>query len=176
MRVVDRAGFTLIEVLVALALSVLIVSGVRALLEGLAVQAKRVVDAAASTDSIAATTWSFHRIVGSLALPASDSLVFDGTATSARFASWCLVPGGWEERCRVVLSASPDERTGARLTLSTGESFVLLAGAGTSLRYLVSAADGGRWATEWRSTISPPAGIAVIARTDTLFAPTGDLR
>ena len=176
MRVVDRAGFTLIEVLVALVLSVLVVSGARALLDGLAAQATRTVGLAASGDSVAASTWSFHRVVGSLAIPASDSLVFDGTATSARFTSWCPVPGGWEERCRVVLTALPNEQTGARLSFSTGEAFVLRTGARTSLRYLSSAADGGRWATEWHSTIAPPLGVAVIAKADTLFASTGDLR
>jgi prepilin-type N-terminal cleavage/methylation domain-containing protein len=176
MRAADRAGFTLIELLVALVLSVAIVVGARGLLEGLAEQTGRLVGATARTDSIAATRWSYHHAVANIALPSGDSLVFEGTGTTARFVGWCPVAGGWEERCQVVLSTSPDGAAGARLTFSTGDAFLLGAGSRTVMLYLVSPLDGGSWTTEWHSTIAPPAGVAIIAGRDTLFAPTGDLR
>lgn len=172
----DRAGFTLIEVLVALALSLAVVAGARGLLEGLADQSMRIVAAAARADSNAAAVWSYHRAVANLALPTADSLVFEGTGTIARFTSWCPVQEGWQVRCGVILSASPADSRGAQLSFSTGYAFLLGAGARTSLLYLVSSSDGGRWTTGWHSTIAPPAGIAVVAGADTLFAPTGDLR
>jgi prepilin-type N-terminal cleavage/methylation domain-containing protein len=176
MRGADRAGFTLIEVLVALALSLAVVAGARGLLEGLAEQSTRVAATAARADSNAAAAWSYRRAVANLALPADDGLVFEGTRTIARFTSWCPVPEGWQVRCEVVLSASPADSDGARLSFSTGDAFLLGAGASTSLLYLVSSTDAGRWTAEWHSTIAPPAGIAVVAGVDTLFAPTGDLR
>jgi prepilin-type N-terminal cleavage/methylation domain-containing protein len=174
----ERRGFTLVEVLVALALSAMVIGGARGLLEGLARQAGQAMIAASSDDSRANAAWAFRQLVANLALPSGDSAAFDGDARQALFASRCAVGGGWQERCDVSLVAEPlSSGTRVLVVLSTNDTIALgTASRGAELRYLGSARDGGRWLRGWERSLALPLAIGVIMDDDTLVARVGERR
>jgi prepilin-type N-terminal cleavage/methylation domain-containing protein len=172
----DRVGFTLIEVLVALALSAIVVLGARELLDGMTGQTTGIVRAARTADSLANVDLSVHRIVANLALAQGDAPSFDGDERSARFESWCMTAGGWQERCAVQLVADPDSVEGVRLLGSATGPIVIGAGQRSVLRYLAEVGGGGHWVTRWQSSITPPLAIGVLTGTDTMVLRIGGLR
>ncbi|MBA3889829.1 MAG: prepilin-type N-terminal cleavage/methylation domain-containing protein [Gemmatimonadaceae bacterium] len=173
----ERNGFTLLEVLVALVLAAILVAALRGLAEGVGETALRISRAAHDRDTAANSERGLRRLVGSAELSGGDHDRFDGEPSRIRFTSWCQVPRGWQERCRVDLtfeSAGSDSvalvgtvETGAQLRFHIG------AAPGT-IRYLGSARDGGRWFTAWRTAIAPPSAVAFIFGTDTLVVRIGD--
>jgi prepilin-type N-terminal cleavage/methylation domain-containing protein len=176
MRTADRTGFTLIEVLVALALSAIVVLGARGLLEGMMGQAHGIVRAAYTADSLANVDLTVHRLIGNLALAQGDAPSFDGDERSARFDSWCMTPGGWQERCAIQLVANPDSTGGVHLLQTAGEPIVVGSGQRSALRYLAEVGGGGHWVTRWQSSITPPLAIGVLTGTDTMVLRIGALR
>ena len=171
-----RLGFTLIEVLVALALSAVVVLGTRELLEGMMGQTSSIARGTRAADSIANLDLTVHRIIGNLALVQGDAPSFDGDERSARFESWCMIAGGWQERCAVQLVADPDSSNGVRLLRPTAEPIVVGSGERSTLRYLAEVGGGGHWVMQWQSSITPPLAIGVLTGTDTMVLRIGELR
>ena len=176
MRTDDRAGFALIEVLVALALSAVVVLGTRELLEGMMGQTSSIVRRTRAADSLANLDLTVHRIIENLALVQGDAPSFDGDERSARFESWCMIAGGWQERCAVELVADPDSPSGLRLLRPAAAPIVIGSGTRSTLRYLADVGGGGHWVMRWQSSITPPLAIGVLTGTDTMVLRIGGLR
>lgn len=184
-RAARRRGFTLLEIVVAIAVGSLVVLGARLMLGAVADAARatraaaRVADRAANADAL------LRGLVLELEVGTAESGSFAGDTTAARFSTWCPVAGGWVEQCRATLAV---ERSGAArpgdghalvATLSTGERLEIRAGlARAELRYLSDASGGGRWFRVWAERVSAPLAIGVIVdsagRTDTLVLRIGE--
>jgi prepilin-type N-terminal cleavage/methylation domain-containing protein len=173
-RNTERGGFTLIEILVALALAAIVMIAARGLLDGLMGQAAAIVRAGQAADSLSGAEQSVRRTVGNLALPVGDTLAFEGDAGAARFVSWCAVPGGWLERCAVQLTAR--DSGGVRMVQNSGEVTLLHAGRLPALCYLSSVRDGGTWVNRWRSATDAPLAIGIVNGSDTAVMRVGELR
>ncbi|MFL5560834.1 MAG: prepilin-type N-terminal cleavage/methylation domain-containing protein [Gemmatimonadaceae bacterium] len=173
---VRRAGFTLVEVMVALLISAVVLLGARVLLEQLGENASRTVAAAAYADEEANGEQVLRDLAGRLDVGTDAATQFSGEANAARFGSWCDTPSGWEERCAVALVVR-DDRSRSRLvaTFAPGDSITLLTRAQPiELRYLNDPRAGGRWFVSWGAGITAPLAVAVISGSDTMIVRIGE--
>lgn len=176
---VQRFGFTLLELTIAIAIGALIVLATRELVERLEVTS-RILQRRTRHDLRRATADELLRSVVGQIEAGRDSLgstdmSFVGTRTQAELTTWCQVPGGWEERCRVELRVVASENvTVLQLTSTTLSTLVLdsLSHA-AGLAYLVDAGNGGRWVSRWDVSPYAPLAIGVVSDSDTLILPVG---
>jgi len=171
-----RAGFTLLEVIVALAVSGVVLLGARAVLSQLGLDAERIEAAAAESDRRSNGDALLRAVVARTANSVPDRARFVGDATGARFESWCEVPAGWLEPCQAVLGVvRTGDSVSVALTLSTGQLVPLRTGLRRArLRYLVTAQEGGQWIGEWTSQLSTPAAVGVEADDSLWILPVGE--
>jgi prepilin-type N-terminal cleavage/methylation domain-containing protein len=174
----ERDGFTIMEVLVALALSTLVLLSAREILEALGRHAQGVVRVARVVDGHANAEAEVHQVVRDLVVPREAVPSVTGNEDSTAFRSYCFSHLGWQEQCDVQLVV---ERAGARYRVNlhqkAEEPIVLgddlrLAG----IRYLVAANAGGQWTSHWESTLMVPQAIGVILDRDTLVLRVGERR
>jgi prepilin-type N-terminal cleavage/methylation domain-containing protein len=164
----DRMGFTLIEVVVALALGGLILLGARRMLEQLADEAYRITRDAAAADADANGERVLRALAGRLEVGTGDAGPFAGEPAATRFTTWCEVPDGWLERCRVTLVIAPAAGAPASAPVLVAQipgraPLPLVRGVqADGLRYLVTAAHGGEWFRSWGEGITAPVALGVI--------------
>lgn len=175
MRSAERGGFTLLEVMVALAISGLLLLGARALLVQVGDAAEQIAGTAAEVDREANAERLLRALVGRAEQPRSGS-EFVGTPQGVRFATWCDVPAGWQERCSISLGIL---RAGGAHVLALqaegGEVMALRRGlADGHLLYLREPASGGTWQREWSSSVAPPVAIGVVMDGDTVILRLGE--
>jgi prepilin-type N-terminal cleavage/methylation domain-containing protein len=171
-----RAGFTLLEVLVALSIAGMVLLGARAMLAQLADAADRIARAAASSDREANAERLLRALVAGVEASDGSTIRFVGDERAARFVTWCEGAGGWQERCAVTIGLVPRPQGVALAALfPDGTTMVLRDGLGSgALRYLHSAGDGGTWLHSWQSTVTTPLAIGVVADGDTLILRIGE--
>jgi prepilin-type N-terminal cleavage/methylation domain-containing protein len=171
-----RRGFTLVEMLVALAIAATVLVTARALLEQLADDAEKLVTHATESDSRANAERTLRELALRLEVGTDDTRRFAGDERVTRFTSWCEVPRGWQERCRVTLALDVEAHEPVlAAALSTGEILVLRRGfTNGSLRYLGDAARGGTWFRSWGESITAPLAIGVVLDADTLILRIGE--
>jgi prepilin-type N-terminal cleavage/methylation domain-containing protein len=104
MRRHSRSGFTLIEVMVALAVAAVVVLGARLALEQLADDAGRIIDGAVLADRDANAERLLRSLFRRLEVGTGSAGTFGGDERSMSFTTWCDVPGGWQERCEATLA------------------------------------------------------------------------
>lgn len=173
-----RAGFTLVEVMVALVVMGVLVVGARTMLGQIADDADRITAAAAEADRDANADALLRTIAGRLEVsPVPGREVrFEGEPQGARFHAWCDVPDGWLERCEVSLGfiRLEDENVLA-LRLSTGEMVPLRRGFRSGeIAYLRDAASGGAWVRRWGASITAPIAFGIVVDGDTTLVRIGE--
>ena len=171
-----RAGFTLLEVVIALALSGLVLLGARVMLGQVADGAERITATAAGVDREANAERALRDLVSRIEVTPDAGRKLAGDARGVSFSTWCDVPAGWQERCTATLGI-----------VRAGEANVLaLAAPGLevqrvrrgfehgSLLYLADPGQGGAWVREWRSAVTAPLAIGVVIDADTLILRIGE--
>ena len=170
-----RRGFTLVEVIVAIAISALVVLAARMLLENLGAGTARIVAATREVDRDANAERLLRSLVGQIEVGIQRE-TFAGDEHSAEFTSWCRMPRGWMERCRLTLSV--DVAQGSPIltaTLPNGDRAALArADHSLRLRYLVDASAGGTWFVKWGEGLLAPRAIGVLADSDTVIVRIGE--
>jgi prepilin-type N-terminal cleavage/methylation domain-containing protein len=170
-------GFTLIELMVAIALSGIVLLGARALWESLANSVDRLQAQATANARAENGDRLLRSLVGRLEVGTDQSHEFAGDEQHVRFTTWCDMPAGWQERCNAVVRFEPDSGGGVQLVarLSTGEFVPLKRGFTRGvLRYLNSPAGGGVWFRIWGHGITAPLAIGVITDRDTAIVRIGE--
>lgn len=169
-------GFTLIEVMVALAISGIVLLGARALLTQLADHTDRIVQAASEADREANADRLLRALVGRIDASTGEARTFSGDERAARFTTWCDVPAGWQEQCGVRLEIIPIENSQAlTVHFSGGEAIVLRKGFRLgALRYLSNPGGGGIWLRSWKSTIATPLALGIFLDSDTMIVRIGE--
>jgi prepilin-type N-terminal cleavage/methylation domain-containing protein len=173
-----RAGFTLLEVMVALTVMGVVLVGARTLLGQIADDADRITAASADADREANAEALLRTVAGRLELspPADGNAGFEGTPRGMRFHTWCEVPDGWLERCRASLGfVETNGEPLLALRLSTGETVPLRRGfAAGELVYLRDAAAGGDWVRDWGASLTAPLAVGVVIDGDTAIVAIGE--
>ncbi len=154
--------------MVAIAIGGLVLLGARSFLEVLADEEGHVAREAAIHDARANGERLLRDLVGRMEVGTTESGSFAGDPAETTFTSWCDVPAGWQERCRVTIAVESDREsdgTGPALVarLSGRRRVILRTGfrAG-ELRYLNSASSGGQWFRQWGEGITAPLAIGVL--------------
>lgn len=168
-----RGGFTLVELVVALALGALVVLGARAMLDGVGDAGDRLRAASAAADRAANGERLLRSALGQA--ERSRTTPFRGGAQEVRFATSCATPRGWAERCSASLTFGVADgapalagsfEDGAAVPLRTG----FVAGGFT---YLADARDGGRWLAQWEQEDALPIALGVVLDGDTTIVRVG---
>ena len=145
-----RGGFTLVEVMVAMAIAAVVIVAAHQLFTGVADGSKAVAIARESLDpSSNARRWLKAAFL-SLEPP------FDGRANCMSFTSWQETRGGWFAPKSVVLALEKD-----RLIASAADqSIELRTGAiNVAFDYLLEPGADTKWVREWVSPVSAPLAI-----------------
>ena len=169
-----RSGFTLFEVVVALAIGGVVLASAAALLNGLADIGERIVRSGAAWDRDANADRLLLELVASAEPGIGEEPGITGDARSARFTTWCDDPAGWKVRCEAEI-AFVEEARGLALVarVSNGEPIRLRSGLAVG-RILYLPSLGGRdWTDSWQSIVMPVA-LAFELDTRTILAPIGD--
>ena len=166
-----RRGFTLIELMAALMLTGLALLGAYRLLDQLADGPGRLRTMSIDDASRANRSQFLRDVIAHAELGSDSSQRFVGSATSASFASWCLAPGGWLERCAVSLEIHAGNDSSVVAATLGGASLTLWHGRGkASLSYFET---GRGWLREWSSSLTVPSAVGVVVAADTLVLPVG---
>lgn len=165
----QRVGFTLLEVILALAIAAVVVLMARQLLVQLALSDSRL-DAASRVEAEARNSSRFLTELLSRAEVGTDSSrTFTGEVSRVDFASWCAAPRGWMERCGVSLVVDTLVHPSPLALITTrGDTLILKrSGEGTQFRYLSDPEDPQTWTFRWGRGVTAPAGIAIVTPVDT---------
>lgn len=147
-----RRGFTLVEVLVAVAIAGIVMLAAHQIFTGVADGAKAVAAARESLDRGANSRRWLKATFLSLEPP------FEGRMNRMSFTSWQLVPGGWFEQRPTQLL-----QEGNRFLAASGAEPLQL-GDGVSnvtFDYLLDPGADTRWVREWVSPVSAPLAVRV---------------
>jgi len=157
-----RAGFTLLEVLVALALGSLVVLLAHRIFTGVTDGSARLAEARAALDREANARRLLVAIVGSIDIGRPGTGDFGGKPHGATFSTWYQSPAGWLEPRRVTLTLGGD----AVFLHGLAEEPIRLADsvATLDLDYLLDYGAGEAWVRTWSSTVSAPVAVRLRVR------------
>jgi prepilin-type N-terminal cleavage/methylation domain-containing protein len=169
-----RGGFTLVEVVIALAVGGMVVLAAHQLFAVVADTADRVPVAARATNR-ARNQERFLRELLARAEVGSDSAErFNAQPNLIRFISWCPTPGGWLERCAVELALSNANDSVALDARWMGRRSRLVTRPGRArFLYLRSASGGGEWLSRWGDAISAPLAVRIAFGDTAVFLRVG---
>jgi prepilin-type N-terminal cleavage/methylation domain-containing protein len=171
----DRRGFTLAEVMVALAIGALVLMLAREVYAGMAEATYRAAQARLGSDRLANGRRLLALLVGSARI-GSEQDVFDGTPTRLVFSAWWIDQHGWRVRRRCQLSLSGDKLV---LDGLSSEPLILLDSVRSgTFEYLPDRGERVPWLRGFQSQLLLPAALRVRIRrgerVDTLLLTTGE--
>lgn len=154
-----RRGFTLIEVLVALALTGVVVMMAQRLFASATEGAALLMRKRVELDTRANRQRWLEQAFASVAAGQVGDSGFHGDESSLQAATWSVTAQGWPERVPLVLRVKEgwvDVEIGA-VSFRLGERL-----AGARLAYLTAEGAGYRWAVGWSSVIGAPLAVRLI--------------
>jgi prepilin-type N-terminal cleavage/methylation domain-containing protein len=171
-------GFTLVEVMAAIALSGLVVSGGVLLLRQLGDEADRIRIESADVARQGNGERLLRALTRNAEATSDTSRRFRGDERSASYRSWCSTPSGWNERCTVLLVIDQGVDSSTIIAeLSSGEHLRLLKHRGAvEFRYVDPSAHDSAWTRYWGQSLKLPTAIAIVRSGDTLVFPLGASR
>lgn len=172
---VSRRGFTLLEVMVALAVGAFVLTGAWTLVVSVSDAADQVTRESEAADREANDIELIRGLVRRTEVDIRSTLVFRGGPDSASFASWCDVPQGWSERCLVTLMPV---RTSGMTTLHLRTSsglYLTMQGrpAVGGLVFLDQSVEPREWRKHWDSATARPSAVGLVRERDTLLLAIG---
>ena len=168
------AGFTLLEVLIALTVGGMALGAAAALLHGLGERAESLDGAVARHDRAANAERLMRSLFANLDLRPEAAPAAEGDERSVRVQSWCPTSHGWLAPCRGRLFFdSSDGGVALRIELAGAGvgpvTMILRRGLAGRFRYLLDPAYGGSWTDTW-SAVTVPAAVQMIMDADTILA------
>lgn len=174
-----RAGFTSLELVIAIAIGAMIVLATRELVERLD-KTDRMVQSRTHAELRRFLAEDLLRsVVGQIEtqrdMADGTPMSFAGTPTRAEFTSWCEVPAAWEERCRVELRivATPAGKIMQMSSPLLGTLIIDSLPRDARFAYLLDPGYGGRWLARWDPAPFAPPAIGVMTASDTLILRVG---
>ncbi|HSM17614.1 MAG TPA: prepilin-type N-terminal cleavage/methylation domain-containing protein [Gemmatimonadales bacterium] len=150
-------GFTLIEILTAIAITGILLLTAHRVFVATADAARRVrTDRLALDRSINAERW-LEAAFASLDVGQEGSAPFEGRRNRVRFSTWLETPDGWFQRREVEIKRNQD-----RVVATGAGSDILVLKEGIArleFDYLLEMGAAATWATEWISPASAPYAV-----------------
>jgi prepilin-type N-terminal cleavage/methylation domain-containing protein len=177
-RARNRRGVTLLELLIALAISGLAILGCVMLLDQLNDSHERITRERASDARAGNGDRLLRRLLVDAHTTTDTAERFRGDEHNASYLTLCDTPAGWAEACRVTLSLDSLRDSSAILAeTSRDERFEVrrIPGAATFLYLDLSARDSS-WVRQWATSIALPGAVAVVVGVDTTVFPLGSAR
>lgn len=163
------AGFTLIEVLVALTIGAIVVLLAHELFGAVAERGRTLTVSRSALDRSANARRWLNATFLSLDAGTEGAGGFDGRPDHVAFASWLLTPDGWFERRTVSLARDNDRLVAS---VAPGQPIALMDSvAELAFDYLLEPGAESRWVREWVSPVSAP--LAVRMRIENAGCPKG---
>jgi prepilin-type N-terminal cleavage/methylation domain-containing protein len=163
-------GFTILELMVALALSAGLLLAGRALTEQVASVGETIAVNASIADSARVRARWLRTTMRNMDIGSDSSSNFFGDARTAKFTSWCAEGQMPREQCAVKLTVD----SVVTLTDASGAHILARSTDLGFLRYLRDSRDGGHWSRSWGPEINLPLAIGVVFRADTIVLRIGD--
>lgn len=165
----QHRGFTLIEVMISLALSALVVLIAHKVFTGVVDGTARLGETRSSLDREANARRLLTEVFGSLDVTSTGSAGFAGHPEQVELTTWLRVPEGWLELRRVVLEAEHGS-----FVIRGAVSAALRDGVkGVEFDYLLEPGADAVWARKWISQLAAPVAVRVrimrITDVDTLL-------
>lgn len=173
-----RRGFTLLEVMVAIAISAVVLLGARTVTDTLVLHAELAREGTVTLDREANGRRLLRDLLLRSEVGVAPTATFGGGEVALHLDTWCETARGWAEPCRATMTLVPAAEPGGRSSLlavlSTGERLELAAFVGpVRFDYLESAARGGNWARAWGPAATAPLAVRIAGASDTLILRTG---
>jgi len=151
------AGFTLIDVLVALTIGAVVVLLAQQLFAAVAERGKTLVAARTALDRSANARRWLEATFLSLDVGTEGAAGFDGRPDHVAFASWLLTADGWFERRTVSLARDNDRLVAS---VAPGQPIAFMDSVTElALDYLLEPGAESRWVREWVSPVSAPVAV-----------------
>lgn len=158
----EPRGFTMVELLVALAIAGLLALTAHGLFAAAIEQARRVAGARSGLDRRENAGRWLAQAVESLGVGKDDPGPFIGTRDALEFSTRLPAPYGWHEENRVSIRQEDDRLVGR---LVSGAEIVLADSiAAVEFDYLVERGESAPWLGGWTSSVNPPLAIRVRVR------------
>ena len=170
-----RAGFTLIEILVASVVASIVVLTARGLYDALGASLDHVRRATSMADARANGERLLRQLVRNAEAHVDRDSAFAGDAVAARFVSSCQSPRGWLERHEAALGIVDSAQWSLVIVQCplNDRTVVLRVPGPVTLRYLMSEAQGSTFVESWSAGQMPPRAIAIRTANDTMILPLG---
>lgn len=153
----SRAGFTLVEVLVATVVTAIVVTLATAVVGSTTDLGRRVERRAiAHQETMADLAW-LRQIAAGVTLGPDGG--FEGSPTSATFRSAVWSPEGWLTERRIRFLAG--EATGLGVDVEGVVSLSLFTDRRVRLQYLIVGTEGRHWVRGWESRSNPPLALRI---------------
>jgi prepilin-type N-terminal cleavage/methylation domain-containing protein len=163
-----RRGFTLLEVLVALAISAVIAFAARGYAEALARSSRELAALSGEHHHRMLAERMLRRAILSAGHAQPGHARFDGLPARAIMTTTCPTPAGWLEPCRVELQVRSLRGDDVLVALHDGGApLELMRGRSISFLFLDSARASSSWKTRWEAGIAMPQAMAILADEDT---------
>jgi prepilin-type N-terminal cleavage/methylation domain-containing protein len=166
-------GFTLLELVIALSLVGLLLLGAHLVLDQLGDEGRRISARQTDRDTEQNGLRLLRVLVRRAEAGTDSSARFVGDEFHATFTTWCDVPAGWLEECRVTLQLIPYMSGTALVAIIPGAQQELLWTGSqlAQLRYFDPSSVTDPWTQSWGTSISLPAAVGIAAGGDTLVLP-----
>lgn len=177
-RLHNRRGVTLVELIIALAISGLAILGCVMLLDQLNDSRDRVVRQRNADASSGNGDRMLRRFLADARTTTDTAERFRGDEHNANYLTLCDTPSGWPEACRVALTVdSLGDSSAIIAKTSRDERFEVRRVPGAAVfRYFDPSAHDSSWVRQWAVSIALPVAIAIIVGTDTTVLPLGSAR
>ncbi len=166
-------GFTLVEIIVAMAVGGIVVLGARQLVESLTRSTRAITEYTAVT----AHEGNAERVVRELVQRVEVGLElppFGGTATSVSFSTWCDVAGGWAERCIATLATGAESTAWQYVSSPADVKAVIVSLGGVHrLLYFDGSSERRVWKAVWMPGGPLPLALGLVRQSDTLILRIG---
>jgi prepilin-type N-terminal cleavage/methylation domain-containing protein len=153
----DKQGFTLLEILAALAIAGSVAVLAHRVFTSLADGAARLEQTRAVLDREMNARRMLQGLAGSLEIDPSGSSGFVGEATRVSFTSWPIGGNGWPSRRRVTIALRD-----SALIVDGLDSVAVVLREGirrATFDYLLQTGAGAPWLRQWSSPVSAPIAI-----------------
>jgi prepilin-type N-terminal cleavage/methylation domain-containing protein len=174
-------GYTLLEIVVALALAAVVVQTGAGVLDQVATHGRHIDHDATSITRTGTGDLLLARLIADATTSTDTTQQFAGDPRAIEFTTRCERPAGFSASCRMTLSIDATADSSAIIARSIDGRLLHLLTlrrqlGSASFVFLHPSRHDSSWTTHWQTAVTLPAAVAVTTPHDTLILPIGVAR